>query len=175
MEEYNIVVRQESPTDFPSVYSVNTAAFKRSEEAQLVDRLRSSNSFIPELSLVAVIDKDIVGYILFTQVSIIGKNSSDQSLALAPISVHPKWQQKGVGTTLIRNGLDVARNLDYKSVIVLGHADYYHRFGFRPTNKWGIKPPFKVSEALFMGLELIENAFANLEGTVIYSKEFAIV
>lgn len=174
MEEYDIIVRQEMPTDYPSVYNINIAAFKGNEEAKLVDRLRSSNSFIPELSRVAIVDGTIVGYILFTKINIVGKDCNEDSLALAPVAVRPDWQRRGIGSKLIREGLELATQMNYKSVVVLGHADYYPRFGFIPTNKWGIKPPFEIAAQLFMGLELQKNAFANLEGTVIYSKEFNI-
>lgn len=175
MADTNIIVRQESPTDYPAIYNVNIAAFKRSEEANLVDRLRSTNSFVPDLSMVATAEGKVIGYILFTKINIVGENCNEESLALAPIAIHPEWQSKGVGSTLIRNGLNKAKDIGYKSVVVLGHQDYYPRFGFIPTNKWGIKPPFNVPAQLFMGLELQENAFADMNGTVVtYSKEFKL-
>ena len=175
MEDINIVVRQENPGDYPSVYNVNTSAFKRNDEALLVDRLRGSSSFIPELSLVAVMDGKVVGYILFTKITIVGNKHNYEGLALAPVSVIPEWQGKGVGSKLVYTGIDIAKTLDYKSVMVLGHEHYYPRFGFKPTNKWGIKAPFNVSDNLFMGLELVENALSDAQGTVIYSKEFGAV
>lgn len=174
MKDTNIVVRQETPIDYPSVYNINIAAFKHGEEAKLVDRLRSSSTFIPELSLVACVDNNVVGYILFTKINIVGNGDNRESLALAPVSVLPEWQKRGIGSILINRGLELAKELGYKSVIVLGHEDYYPRFGFSPTNKWGIKPPFNIPEKLFFGLELEENAFANLDGTVVYSKEFEL-
>lgn len=170
----NIVVRQESPTDYPEVYSLNIAAFKQRKEAKLVDHLRSSKSFIPELSLVACVNDKIVGYILFTKINIVGNGNSAESLALAPISVLPELQRKGVGSILIKEGLNLAKKLGYKSVIVLGHEEYYPRFGFSPTNKWGIKPPFNIPEKFFLGLELEDNAFADMSGTVVYSREFEL-
>lgn len=176
MKDIHIVVRQESPIDYPSIYNINIAAFKRGEEANLVDRLRSTDSFIPELSLVACVDNKAIGYILFTKIHIIGENNSEESLALAPISVYPEWQDKGVGKILINEGISRAKAIGYKSVIVFGHEEYYPKFGFVPTNKWGIKPPFNVPAKLFMGLELQSKAFANFEGAVVkYSREFELV
>ena len=174
MENINVVIRQETPADFPAVYSVNTSAFNRNEEATLVDRLRGSKSFIPQLSLVATIDNKVVGYILFTRVNIIGNGHNEEGLALAPVAVFPEWQRKGIGSKLVNSGIEAAKKLEYKSVVVLGHEQYYPRFGFKPTNRWGIKPPFHVSDNLFMGLELVENALSDVQGTVVYSKEFQL-
>lgn len=175
MENINVIIRQETPADYPVVYDVNTSAFKRKEEATLVDRLRGGSSFIPQLSLVATVDGKVVGYILFTKVNIVGNGHHEEGLALAPVAVFPEWQRKSIGSKLVITGLQIAKDLGYKSVMVLGHEHYYPRFGFRPTNRWGIKPPFHVSESLFMGLELVENALANVQGTVVYSKEFELV
>ena len=98
-----------------------------------------------------------------------------ESLALAPIAVRPEFQQKGIGGQLIKSGLNKARELKYKSVIVLGHKHYYPKFGFEPVDKWNIKAPFDVPADFFMGLELVKDGLKGVSGTVRYPKEFDTV
>lgn len=171
-EHLMVEIRQEEANDFPAVYNINSKAFKRKVEARLVDRLRLSEAFVPELSLVAIVDNRIVGHILFTEIMIVDKNKETPSLALAPMAVDPDMQHHGVGTQLIRSGFNKAIDLGYKSVIVLGHAEYYPKHGFVPTSKWQIKPPYHVPENSFLGVELVENGLSGVKGTVRYSKEF---
>ena len=168
----NIVIRQETAKDYPAVYALNLSAFGRKEEARLTDRLRLSDAFIPELSLVATIENKIVGYILFTKIRIVNNADETQSLSLAPMAVLPEMQCEGIGSRLINYGLQKARKLGYKSVIVLGHKEYYPKFGFVPTTKWCIKAPFNIPADAFMGLELVEGGLEGVTGTVRYAKEF---
>jgi predicted N-acetyltransferase YhbS len=167
-----IEIRQEIANDYPAVYALNSAAFGRKDEARLVDRLRSSDAFIPELSLIATSNNKMVGYILFTRIHIVEKSVAATSLALAPMAVSPNMQKQGIGSLLIYSGLDKARKLGYKSVMVLGHENYYPRFGFVPTNNWGIKAPFNIPANVFMGLELVEDGLKGVTGTVRFAKEF---
>jgi len=168
-----VEIRQEMAQDYPAVYALNLAAFGRKDEARLTDRLRLSEAFIPELSLVATIDDKVVGYILFSKISIVDGERDITSLSLAPMSVIPEMQRQGIGTRLIQYGLGKAKDAGYKSVIVLGHQKYYPKFGFVPTTKWLIKPPFNIPQNAFMGLELVENGLKGISGTVKYSKEFS--
>ncbi|MFV0539305.1 MAG: GNAT family N-acetyltransferase [Dysgonomonas sp.] len=172
MNDTPIEIRQEKATDYPAVYNVHTDAFGRKDEARLTDRLRLSDVFIPELSLVAICDNKLVGHIMFTEVSIVDDDKETTSLSLAPMAVIPVMQREGVGSLLVNAGLSKACELGYKSVIVLGHKDYYPRFGFEPTNKWGIKAPFNVPDPVFMGLELVKDAFSGVKGIVRYAREF---
>lgn len=171
-----VKIRQESKDDFTEVFEINKLAFGQDNEARLVDLLRNSNAFIPELSLVAVFEEKIVGHILFTKIKIIDNNKGEaESLALAPMAVRPEVQNKGIGGQLIQAGLDKAKELKYKSVIVLGHEHYYPKFGFSPADKWNIKSPYDVPKDIFMALELETGRLKNISGLVKYPKEFETV
>ncbi len=167
-----ITFRKETPKDRGAVYTILEQAFGQSDEAELVCRLRNSDAFIPDLSIVAQQVDRIVGYLLFTRVTIISSNHKHTSLALAPVAVTPELQSKGVGSALIEFGLSGCRELGYSSVIVLGHAEYYPRFGFEPAAKWAISCPFLVPSKNFMALELYPGALHDVRGVVRYAKEF---
>jgi predicted N-acetyltransferase YhbS len=101
----------------------------------LVKRIRKSDAFIPELSLVAFNQNaDLVDHILLSKITIIDGNNAIDSLALAPVSVVPQYQKQGVGSQLIHASLKRAQALNYHSVIVLGHKGYYPKFGFKPAS-----------------------------------------
>ncbi|WP_337873456.1 N-acetyltransferase [Ignavibacterium sp.] len=168
-----VEIRQENTNDITSVFELNKVAFGQENEAKLVDLLRSGNSFIPELSLIALFENEIVGHILFSKIKIINENKDKfESLALAPMAVRPEFQHKGIGGQLIQYGLDKARELQHKSVIVLGHKHYYPKFGFIPADKWNIKSPYNVPKEAFMALELTADGLKNVSGLVEYSMEF---
>lgn len=173
----NPVVRTENSSDQKAVFEINTLAFGQENEARLVDALRQNHSvFIPELSLVATIGSEVAGHILFTKIQILDINgNSHQSLALAPMAVAPKFQKSGIGSLLIRKGIETAKILDYQSVIVLGHEHFYPKFGFIPAAKWNIKAPFDVPPEVFMAMELENGALQNVTGTVVYPGEFTAV
>lgn len=177
MKAESILIRQETPNDFSEVFEVNHRAFEQDNEAKLVDALRNNSSiFIPELSLVAIKNNQIVGHILFTKIDIKDENGNQtKSLALAPMAVLPEFQKSGIGAQLIRQGLEIVKGLHYKSVIVLGHENYYPKFGFKPADKWHIKAPFDVPSDAFMAIELVNDGLKNTSGTVIYPKEFETV
>lgn len=174
----NISIRQELNKDYSSTEYLIEKAFKDVEfsnhdEHLLVHRLRKNKSFIPELSLIAEIDNLIVGHILLSKIKITTNKSSIESLALAPVSVLPEYQNKGIGKILINYALNKARQLGYKSVIVLGHENYYPKFGFKSTSIWQIKSSFNVPETFLMGLELQDNAlFECINGIIEYPKVF---
>ncbi|MRG44831.1 GNAT family N-acetyltransferase [Chitinophaga sp. SYP-B3965] len=165
-----ITVQQETKVDRKFVFEVHKLAFKREEEAILVDRLRISPAYIPALSLVAIIEDHIVGHILFTEIKIDKRDV--HALALAPISVLPAFQNQGIGGLLIREGLSKAAETGYGAVIVLGHEHYYPKFGFVPASKWHITAPFDVPDNFFMGMELFPGALDGVSGEVEYAPEF---
>lgn len=174
-----LLVREEKQADYDAVYDLIETAFKESElsdhqEQFLVQRLRKSKSFVPELSLVAEFDNKIVGHVLLTRIKIINDKKKFESLALAPLTVLPEYQNRGIGGMLIEKAHQVARGLGYTSVILLGHENYYPRFGYVPADRFGIKLTFEVPAENFLAIELVENGLEGVSGTVEYAKEFNI-
>ncbi len=172
----NIIVRRETENDCKTTEYVVEKAFEKlagkHDEHLLVANLRKSDAFVPELSLVAEIEGGVVGHILLTKLNIKNEKNTYGSLALAPISVLPEFQNKGIGSKLIFEGIKISKQLGYRSIIVLGHKDYYLKFGFRPASMWGIKSPFNVKDEHFMALELEDYSLFGVHGNVEYAKEF---
>jgi putative acetyltransferase len=152
------------------IRAVNEAAFGGSEEADLVDKLRGDEHAL--LSLVAELDGGIVGHILFSRISIGTSTGLVSAVALAPLAVHPDHQRKRIGGLLVQHGLELLRGRGEKIVIVVGHPDYYPRFGFSTDKAKLLQGPFP-SEA-FMALELSVGALDGIQGTVIYPPAFGI-
>ena len=169
-----VEIRQENKNDYEEIYDVVKTAFETAEhsdgnEQDLVVALRNSDSFIPELSLVAIKDNKIVGHILFTKIKI----GNHEELALAPLAVLPEYQKQGIGSKLIQQGHKIAKELGYHYSIVLGSETYYPKFGYVPAIQYGIKAPFEVSNENFMAIKL-NDTDAEIKGTVKYEKEFGI-
>ena len=167
-------IRQENKKDYDEVYSVIKTAFLTADhsdgnEQELVVNLRKSNNFIPELSLVAILDNKIVGYILFTKIRI----GEYEEIALAPLGILPKYQRQGIGRKLIEKGHKIAKKLGYHYSIVLGSQNYYSKVGYVPASQYGIKAPFEVPNENFMAIKL-NNTDAKITGIVEYAKEFGI-
>ena len=163
-------IRPEGPGDRDAVRIVNESAFQTTTEADLVDTLRHASTSL--ISLVADVDGDIVGHILFSPVSHAVR--SDVRLAgLGPMAVRPDYQKCGVGSALVFAGLDACRRYGYDGVIVLGHPEYYPRFGFVPASRFGICSEFEVPDEVFMCIELRSGAFMSIAGRVRYHEAFA--
>lgn len=167
-------IRQELQGDYQAVDALVKEAFATAEhsdgtEHTLVAALRSSQSFLPELSLVAVEDGKIVGHILFTKAHV----GAYPVLALAPLSVLPACQRKGIGLALIKAGHSIAVTLGYDYAIVLGHPKYYPKAGYVPACTYGIKAPFDVPDESFMAIKLNENA-NRINGAIQYDAAFGI-
>lgn len=167
-------IRQESQNDYKEVYNVVKIAFETTEhsdgnEHDLVVALRKSENFIPDLSLVAIEDNKIVGYILFTKIKI----GEYEEIALAPLAVLPQYQRKGIGRKLIEEGHKIAKELCYHYSVVLGSENYYPKFNYIPAIQYGIKAPFEVPTQNFMAIKLNDTDI-EIKGTVEYAKEFGI-
>ena len=165
-----VTVRREVAGDIAPIRRVNELAFGQKEEAGIVDKLRDRGGMT--LSLVAVQEDQIVGHILFSPVTIESKGTSFEAIALAPMAVLPAYQGKRIGSQLVRAGLEECRRLGHEAVVVLGHADYYPRFGFAPAKPKGVDCEFEVPEEAWMVLELWEGALAGRSGIVKFQTEF---
>lgn len=173
----NIIIRQEQPSDHKIVFNLIKSAFENEvytdhKEQYLVERLRKSDVFIPELSLVAERNGEIVGYILLTKLKIKDDNFEYDSLALAPVAVLPEYHNQGIGGLLINKAHEISRNLGHTSVILLGHAGYYPKFGYKLTKDFAIKLPFDVPDENCMAIELTPDALKNVKGMVEYPSAF---
>lgn len=169
----NVVIRQECEADFPGIRNVVKSAFSSAEhsdgdEHNLVDRLRTTKEYIPELSFVAVTDGKIVGHIMMSQIMI----GQTIAVALAPLAVLPDYQRKGIGRRLIEASHDIARRLGYKCSVVLGSPLYYSLHGYVPASRFDIRAPFDIEEKYYMVYPLIGDIL--FSGTVRYSGAFGI-
>ncbi|MCW9024083.1 MAG: N-acetyltransferase [Gammaproteobacteria bacterium] len=162
-------IRPEQSTDIEQIRKVNTAAFPTDAEANLVDSLRSAG--IKLISLVAEENNQIIGHILFSPVTI-EPESKIKLIGLAPMAVLPDRQRQGIGTQLVNEGLKVCTQAGYEAVVVLGHPDYYPRFGFEPSTNFGIQSEYNVPAGVFMVKELQPGVLSTVSGTVKYHPLF---
>lgn len=163
------IVEPESPQDIDAIYSLNVVAFDgRTEEADLVDDLRRDGDLL--LSLVARVDDEIVGHIAFSRVVVDSVDGLVGGVALAPVGVHPDWQQEGVGSALIETGIELLAN--ELVILVVGNPSYYSRFGF--SSAAGQRYPSFYSGSSFMALVLADPAVAPI-GPVTYPDAFELV
>jgi len=165
-----LVIRPETLEDAAAIRNVNEEAFGSSIEADLVEKLRCRQAFM--LSLVANDEDKVIGHILFSLVTIESRNTSFSALGLGPMAVLPSHQGKGIGSQLVRVGLQECERLGHEVVAVLGHPDYYPRFGFVPASTYGIKCEYDVPDEAFMVLELRKGILSGRSGTVKYQPEF---
>ncbi|MBL7967141.1 MAG: N-acetyltransferase [Prolixibacteraceae bacterium] len=178
--ERNLFIRQEMPSDYDAVIELTAKAFEtmpfsEGDEDRLVASLRTASTFIPELSLVAELNGKIVGHILFTPLSIDNGQQKFQSLVLGPVSVLPEFQKQGIGGELIRAGHQKTTELGFHSVILIGHPEYYPRFGYKTASGFGLKVSMELpSDDVFMAVELTENALSGVTGMVIFPPEFGV-
>jgi predicted N-acetyltransferase YhbS len=143
-----LVVRAARAEDLDATLGVERAAFGRDDEAEMVRAARASDGHVPELDLVAVQDRRIVGHALTTWFALEG--SGRRVLELAPLAVAPDYQGRGIGGALVRATLDRARRLGEAAVLVLGHPSYYPRFGFEHASAHGLLPPEGIPDEAFM-------------------------
>ena len=168
----NNTIRKAIEPDFEAIFDLNALAFGQEDEAQLVESIRLTPEYLPKLELVAVQNQKIIGHILYSRV-LIGKTDCD-AVALAPMSVLPSFQKQGLGSRLIRHSLVEVEKSGFKSVIVLGHPQYYPRFGFKPASLWGIKFPQDVPDNVFMALSFTPDALSTCSGVISYSSAFGL-
>lgn len=168
-----VTIRPEKPEDYQRIFEINKKAFKGEVEARLVGKLRNTGGFVPGLSLVAVKDGNVVGHILFSIIRIKTDTENIPVLSLAPMAVLPEYQKQGIGSLLVREGLKKCKELGHKVIILVGHHDFYPRFGFSRAGQRGLKLPFDVPDEAFMMYEIVPQALKGITGTVVYPPEFA--
>ncbi len=168
-----LVIRPETEQDHERVYDLVSAAFGKPDEANLVNRIRP---FEGVMSLVAVEQDDVLGHILFSPVTLLDEEGNRREIkiaGLAPVAVSPSQQKKGVGSKLILDGLERCKAAGYAGCVLLGHPDYYPRFGFQPARStFGITSTYSVPDPVFMAKELHSGAFDQLSGTIHYHQQF---
>lgn len=175
----DVIIREERQKDFEKINQVVKAAFKNVEQSDhtehlLVERLRKSQAYIPALSLVAQTPQgEIVGHLLLSKAHIINGSQSFEVLALAPLSVAPAFQRNSIGSKLIEAAHQRAKKLGYAAIVLLGHKDYYPRFGYKKASLFGVSFPFNAPDDCCMVAELRKNALRGISGVVCYSQAFS--
>ena len=163
-----VVIRQEAADDLNPIQSVHRLAFGGDEEARLVSALRAEGYV--RASLVAEAEGQVIGHILFSDLPILMPEATIPALSLAPLAVIPERQRQGVGSALVRQGLQFCRIHGHRIVVVLGHPEFYPRFGFSAKLARQLKSPY--SGEAFMAMELVPWALLGVEGEVRYPPPF---
>ena len=162
-------IRAEVAGDRRFIFELNSVAFETPAEARLVDLLRDQAS--PHVSLVAVENGVILGHIMFSPVTLSG-HPELRIIGLAPMAVAAARQNSGIGSELVRTGLESCRELGFVAAVVLGHPKFYPRFGFSPSTEYGIDSEYEVPADVFMAMELVDEALSEKKGRIAYHDAF---
>jgi putative acetyltransferase len=166
-----VSIREEKPEDVPGIRRVNELAFGQPGEADLVDKLRDACDRL--VSLVAVEGDEIIGHILFSPAVVESEKGVITGMGLAPMAVLPKHQQQGIGFALVERGLSMMRELSCPFVVVLGHPEYYPRFGFTPASTCDLKCQWEgVPDEAFMVIIFDQDVMKDIRGVARYRDEF---
>ncbi len=166
------LLRGEKQTDFDDIYELNKLAFGTDAESKLINELRKTRNYIKGLSIVLLIEEKIIGHAMLTHAHIANRGRRFGCLALGPMAILPEYQRRGYGTKLLEEALLRAKECGYKAIVVLGHSEYYPKFGFIPASNKNIRTRFNVPAENFMVLELAPNALKGITGLAEYAKEF---
>lgn len=169
-------VRVETSEDYASVGEVVRHAFGQEEIVELVDRIRQSENFVPELSLVAEANGKVVGHVLLSHVNLNDKGTSHSILTLSPVSVSPEVQGQGIGGALIKAAINKADQLGEPLIVLEGDSRYYPRFGFQPSKRFGITihlPDWAPEEAGMV--HPLSSYDPQVKGEVVYPPAFDLV
>lgn len=164
-----IEIREELTTDIPAIRDVNQQAFAQDQEGRIVDTLRSNGAAL--LSLVAVANGEVVGHIMYSPASV----GQVMGAALGPMAVLPEYQRQGIGSQLVEAGNQKLKASGYPFIVVVGHADYYPRFGFQPASNFGLRCEWPVPDNVFMALVLDSEKMEGVSGLAKYRHEFSSV
>ena len=165
-----IEIREERPDDIAAIREVNRRAFGQDQEGNIVDALRTNGA--ARLSLVATVNGQVAGHIMYSLLTVA---ENVDGVALGPMAVVPEYQRQGIGTKLIGAGNRKIKDAGYPFIIVVGHAEYYPRFGFRPASEYGIKCEWDVPDEVFMLLVLNEAKMQGASGLAKYRHEFSTI
>ncbi len=164
-------IRSEEPEDLSAIHAVNVAAFPSPAEADLVDKLRSEGAHV--LSLVALDGERVIAHILFSPVIIETESGTVDAIGLGPMSVLPDRQREGIGSQLVKAGLSECTAMGHSAVVVLGHPQYYPRFGFNQADRHGISCEFPSPPEAFMVMALQDGALDGVSGLAKYHRAFS--
>ncbi len=169
-----MIIRQEKPSDFQNIYDLVKVAFQTAKvangnEQEYVNKLRASGGYIPDLALVAEEDSKLVGHIMLTKTYIMTGNSKFEALLLAPLSVALPYRKRGIGSELVRKSFELAENLGYRAVFVVGDPAFYCRFGFKASALFGVRHVPAFPDEYVMVLELVVGALVGVNGTVTFT------
>ena len=164
-----IEIREERSDDVVAVREVNRRAFGQDQESNIVDALRTNGGAL--LSLVATVNGQVAGHIMYSPLTVA---ENVHGVALGPMAVVPEYQRQEIGTKLIEAGNRKMKEAGYPFIVVVGHAEYYPRFGFRPASEYGIKCEWDVPDKVFM-LLVVNEAKMQASGLAKYRHEFSTV
>lgn len=166
-----LLIRKEQERDFDEIYRLNYESFDQKDEAELIDELRENNGVI--ISLVALLSNLLAGHILYAPCQITSHNTTLTGAALGSMAVLPEYQNKGIGKELVKESIEIISEAGYPFITVLGHPEYFPKFGFEPAKKHGLQFQWNVPDNVFMGLILDKERMSNIRGTVYYRPEFS--
>lgn len=168
-----IIIREECADDVEAIREVNEKAFGQSEESQIIETLRLNAGVL--LSLVATLKDKVIGHILYSPVSISTNGGEIIGAGLGPMAVLPEYQHQGIGSKLIENGNKILQESGFPFIVVLGHPEYYPRFGFKPASTYAIKCEWDVPDDVFMILVNDQSTLEGVSGLAKYRQEFSNV
>ncbi len=169
-----MIIRQEKPSEYPAIFDLVKVAFQTAKvsngtEQDYVDKLRASGNYIPELALVAEENGKLVGHIMLTKTYVAIGEQNFEALIIAPLSVALEYRNRGIGSQLVLASFDLAKKLGYTAVFVAGDPEYYGRFGFQPSVRFGIRLVPAIGDPYVMVYELTSGALADVKGTVTFT------
>jgi putative acetyltransferase len=168
-----ITIREERPEDVEAIRAVNQETFGQPQEGQLIDALRANGGVA--LSLVATLNDRVVGHIAYSSVSVGPDAENIVGAGLGPMGVLPEYQRRGIGTKLVETGNEILRDRGCSIIVVLGHPEYYPRFGFKPASGFGLRCEWDVPDQAFMALVFDPAKMKRVSGLVKYRPEFSSI
>lgn len=176
----NIKIRLETQDDYRETEVMVREAFWNvykpgCNEHLILHKLRKVSAFVEELGLVACYNNKIVGNIIYSEAKVINnQNKKSKILCMGPLAVLPSYQEKGIGSLLMKESISKAKLLGYKAVVIFGNPNYYHRFGFENAEKYDIQTADGDNFDAFMVLELYDGSLNDVEGKFLEDPVFLI-